>query len=111
MSDQFDPFADFQKALTALTKGHIQSFLRERYGSHALRIYNMLEERGCLSQKQVRTMLGKSRSSLHLDRRHGHDQCQRSSTVRLLHVHRRHAIARSTTVLLQRVLYVTLFVR
>jgi len=44
---------DFQKALSGLTKGHIQSFLRERYGSNALRIYNMLEERGCLSQKQV----------------------------------------------------------
>jgi len=46
-------FQDFQKALSALTKAHIQSFLRERYGSNALRIYNMLEERGCLSQKQV----------------------------------------------------------
>lgn len=44
---------DFQKALSALVKAHIQSFLRERYGSNALRIYNMLEERGCLSQKQV----------------------------------------------------------
>jgi len=46
-------FKDFQKALSGLTKAHIQSFLRERYGSNALRIYNMLEERGCLSQKQV----------------------------------------------------------
>ncbi|CAF3496721.1 unnamed protein product [Rotaria sordida] len=44
---------DFQKALSGLTKAHIQSFLRERFGSNALRIYNMLEERGCLSQKQV----------------------------------------------------------
>jgi DNA-directed RNA polymerase III subunit RPC3 len=47
---------DFQKALSALTKAHIQSFLRERYGSNALRIYNMLEERGCLSQKQIEDM-------------------------------------------------------
>jgi len=46
-------FQDFQKALSGLIKAHIQSFLRERYGSNALRIYNMLEERGCLSQKQV----------------------------------------------------------
>ena len=45
--------SEFQKALSGLTKAHIQSFLRERYGSNALRIYNMLEERGCLSQKQV----------------------------------------------------------
>jgi hypothetical protein len=44
---------EFQKALSGLTKAHIQSFLRERYGSNALRIYNMFEERGCLSQKQV----------------------------------------------------------
>ena len=48
---------DFQKALSGLTKSHIQSFLRERFGSNALRIYNMLEERGCLSQKQVRNLL------------------------------------------------------
>jgi len=47
---------DFQKALSGLTKAHIQSFLRERYGSNALRIYNMLEERGCLSQKQIEDM-------------------------------------------------------
>ncbi|CAF2358925.1 unnamed protein product [Rotaria sp. Silwood2] len=47
---------DFQKALSGLTKGHIQSFLRERFGSNALRIYNMLEERGCLSQKQIEDM-------------------------------------------------------
>lgn len=49
----FFVFKDFQKALVGLTKSHIQSFLRERFGSNALRIYNMLEERGCLSQKQV----------------------------------------------------------
>ncbi|CAF0811980.1 unnamed protein product [Adineta ricciae] len=47
---------DFQKALRGLTKAHIQSFLKERYGSNALRIYNMLEERGCLSQKQIEDM-------------------------------------------------------
>ncbi|CAF0893088.1 unnamed protein product [Rotaria sordida] len=47
---------DFQKALSGLTKAHIQSFLRERFGSNALRIYNMLEERGCLSQKQIEDM-------------------------------------------------------
>jgi hypothetical protein len=46
-------FFFFKDLLSGLTKAHIQSFLRERYGSNALRIYNMLEERGCLSQKQV----------------------------------------------------------
>ena len=71
-------YLDFQKALSALVKAHIQSFLRERYGSNALRIYNMLEERGCLSQKQVSCFSwNRCSDTMHhfLDRRYGHDQC------------------------------------
>lgn len=44
---------DFKKVFYGLCLSHIESYVRERYGSKSLRIFNVILEKSQLEQKQV----------------------------------------------------------